>query len=122
MDNIEKAIEKQEEIISYFRVITSPTDFEQKARDVLAVLKEHEPTILTLEEIVKSEIVWNEWTSVDGYIEPMFFNRIDRDGDFAFTETNGGAIYFTPKEYNDSWRCWSARPTEGQRKAEPWER
>lgn len=45
MPNIEKAIEKQEEIISYFRTIISPTDFEQKARDVLAVLKEYQNII-----------------------------------------------------------------------------
>lgn len=48
MADIEKVIEKQEEIISYFRTIISPTDFEQKARDVLAALKEQKQRIEAL--------------------------------------------------------------------------
>lgn len=32
------------------------------------------------------------------------------------------SIYSSGDEYGVTWRCWTKRPTDEQRKAEPWER
>lgn len=79
------------------------------------------PRVLTLEEIQSAEAVWNEWTSVDGYVECMMFNR-EADDDYVFVDKSGGEIYFEKSCYNDSWRCWNCRPTREQAKAVSWDR
>lgn len=78
------------------------------------------PRVLTLEEVKQADVVWNEFGSVDGYVKCMLFDRIDKDGDLSFAERNGATIYFSPSEYNKSWRCWSARPTAEQMEQTGW--
>lgn len=85
------------------------------------LLKEKQQRVLTLEEVKQAEVVWNEWTSVDGFVECMMFDRVDADGDYRFTEKLGSQIYFEPSEYNESWRCWSARPTAEQMQETGWD-
>ena len=85
------------------------------------LLKEKQPRLLTLEEVKQADVVWNEWTSVDGFVECMMFDRVDADGDYRFTEKLGSQIYFEPSEYNESWRCWSARPTAEQMQETGWD-
>lgn len=89
--------------------------------DAIELLKEKQPRLLTLEEVKQAEVVWNEWTSVDGFVECMMFDRVDADGDYRFTEKLGSQIYFEQSEYNESWRCWSARPTDEQMKETEWD-
>lgn len=89
--------------------------------NAIELLKEKQPRLLTLEEVKQAEVVWNEWTSVDGFVECMMFDRVDADGDYRFTEKLGSQIYFEPSEYNESWRCWSARPTDEQMKETEWD-
>ena len=89
--------------------------------DMVILLKERQPRLLTLEEVKQAEVVWNEWTSVDGFVECMMFDRVDADGDYRFTEKLGSQIYFEPSEYNESWRCWSARPTAEQMQETGWD-
>ena len=89
--------------------------------DMVILLKERQPRLLTLEEVKQAEVVWNEWTSVDGFVECMMFDMVDADGDYRFTEKIGSQIYFEPSEYNESWRCWSARPTAEQMQETGWD-
>lgn len=49
MADVIKAIEDMEEIISYFRAVTSTSDLEQKARNVYKFLKEQYQIILCKE-------------------------------------------------------------------------
>ena len=84
------------------------------------------PRVLTLEEI-KSEsrdfmyLDWNRSSEL-GYFDifpvlltlasPMFIR---------FAERNGQKFRLKPKDYNKTWRCWSAKPTDEQRRETPWE-
>lgn len=96
-------------------------DAEDEQQAEIERLKEKQPRVLTLEEVKQADVVWNEWTSVDGYVESMLFYRIDSDGDLMFAERTGATIYFSPSEYNKSWRCWSARPTAEQMEQTGWD-
>ena len=84
-------------------------------------IKNRTPRVLTLEEVKQADVVWNEWGSVDGHVACMLFYRMDRDGDLMLIERSGATIYFSPSEYNESWRCWSARPTEEQMEQTRWD-
>ena len=93
------------------------------AEDTLALLKAQEPRVMTLEETIAScdEPVWLEentlqgsygaWGIVKGLHEQYKAAVID---EVRFT-------YWAKAKYNITWRCWSARPTEEQRKAVPWD-
>ena len=91
------------------------------SQPTVELLKEKQPRLLTLEEVKQAEVVWCEWGSVDGYVECMMFDKVDADGDYRFTEKLGSQIYFEPSEYNESWRCWSARPTAEQMQETGWD-
>lgn len=93
----------------------------QAIDEILELLKEQQPRLLTLEEVKQTEVVWCEWGSVDGYVECMMFDKVDADGDYRLTEKIGCTVYYDPSEYNESWRCWSARPTDEQMKETEWD-
>lgn len=92
-------------------------------RDALELLKRQEPRVLTLEETIAlcGEPVWLEedtlqgshgaWGVVKGLHEQYKAVNI---GGARFT-------YWPRAKYGISWRCWSARPTEEQRKAAKWD-
>jgi len=76
---------------------------------LIALLKEQEPRVLTLDEADAAEVVWFEARN-HIFIEPMM-TRGKRLSDEA-------ADWF---RYGRDWRCWSARPTDKQREEEPWD-
>jgi hypothetical protein len=85
--------------------------------DALALLKAHEPRVMTLEEFQASENnpKWietkdgkhNRWTLGNAGYEKFYDNCM--------------IGYLSIKEYGKRWRCWSAKPTDAQREAAPWE-
>ena len=91
--------------------------------DVLALLKEQEPRVMVLEEVLASdkpfliEVVTGNitWASCFGeycLCNEMIVRIVDNDGavDDRYEEM-----------YGTKWRCWTSRPTEEQRKNTPWE-
>ena len=89
-------------------------------RDAIELLKEKKPRLLTLKEVKQANVVWCEWGCVEGYVVCMLVDKIDPDGDYRLIESNGCGLYYSSSEYNESWRCWTDRPTEEQRNAVPW--
>jgi hypothetical protein len=75
----------------------------------LALLKEQEPRVLTLDEADAAEVVWFEARN-HIFIEPML-TRGQRLADEA-------EDWF---QYGRDWRCWSARPSDKQREEAPWD-
>ena len=71
-------------------------------RDALALLKAQLSRVLTLEEVHVVEVCWLE---EKGY-EP-----------FATLEADS----WNHNTYNRGWRCWSAKPTDEQRKEVEWD-
>lgn len=81
------------------------SDFDVALNAVINALKAQEPRILTADEM-KS---WNK----DVWIEDF-----DEDKVIALDESVAG---FAVACMRGKKRCWTARPTEEQRKAVPWE-
>ena len=87
-------------------------------------LKTQEPRVLTLEEVLSLQCdtpIYIE--NSNGYNGWDVYAGTTKDGE---SEIVTGAIwstceYWSQDEYGNTWRCWSARPTEEQREARPWE-
>ena len=84
----------------------------------IEALKAQEPRVMTLEEALGGNECWIEGRSVAcGY------------GDAVLTCDGERVDFYRPHsvyildfyEYGLSWRCWTSKPTDGQRKAVKWE-
>lgn len=101
----------------YSADILDTTCYTRLHTDALALLKEQEPMVMTLEEVVESEDwMWREYTS--GYCE--WCRQIDvckLDNSIVW---NDGYIE-TCDDYAQRWRCWTSRPSEQQMRDTKWE-
>ena len=95
-------------------------------RDALALLKEQEPRVLTLEE-VKAAKGSDMFLEISGYPDPdtkPYITAATLDG----VGKAGVSFYCNVFEFDTynklsfGWRCWNVRPTEEQRGATPWQR
>lgn len=91
--------------------------------DALSLLKEQEPRVMTLDETIASceNPVWLEENTLQGSYGAWGVVKGVRE---KYNAVNIGGVrfgYWPRAKYNISWRCWSARPTEEQRKAVKWE-
>lgn len=94
-------------------------------RDALALLKEQEPHVLTLEELRDVGQVWE--ISAPPYLwldkNRSIYNTISfwcawRD---IYEMIHGRHDKYTDENYGSEWRCWTARPTEEQTRDTKWE-
>lgn len=86
-------------------------------RDALELLREQEPRVLTLEEVLGGDECWFEYINgscgyADVYMQDNKTALIHR------TNIRPGEVPIT--DYMKKWRCWSYRPTEEQRKGVKW--
>lgn len=91
----------------------------QAVADALALLKEQEPRVLTLEEALKANPVWFE---THGLVSPAIIDHGESKAGFCvivFGEDNWND--YPISQYNKTWRCWTSRPTDEQRKAVKWD-
>ena len=102
-------------------------DYTRICANALDLLKAHEPRVLTLDEVLNAEdFVWAEiWTPGDRRW-CLIYARINKsiyDDILMLHEDSGFRWTRLASNYNmkSGWRCWSARPTEEQRKNTPWE-
>lgn len=91
------------------------------AVDVLAMLKEQEPRVMTADEVQEDELVWIEVPQSDE-IWPALLRETDWF-DHPTWAMRGYALggYYLHSGYGRDWRCWTAKPTEDQRLAVKWE-
>lgn len=84
-------------------------------KDTLALLKAQKPRVMTLEEVKIADVVFLEFQDVitTRIVDTWFGNG---DGDIRLVGMDG-TLCMAKAAYNDSWRCWTSRPTEEQRKA-----
>ena len=96
----------------------------------LALLREQEPKVMTLEELAAAQKtpVWRETKRAhkDLYNGWMLAYDIQRGQGITgmrqgMTEPNGRVGWCKLDDYGKTWRCWTARPTEEQREATPWD-
>ena len=92
--------------------------------DALALLKEQEPRVLTLEEIRSGtvEVAWIEDADKAEVIPGIWFRLSNEGGDEAVDiHIRDGFVGARLEVYGKLWRCWTSRPTDEQRKAVKWD-
>lgn len=102
--------------------------FQYVMKDALALLKAQEARVMTLEEIEDAldNVVWLDIPGAenlaDGFSLIMAYSR--KNGfvllDSPFGD-NPSQDRFEYTDYNKTWRCWTARPTDEQREAVKWD-
>ena len=87
-------------------------------KDALELLNEQEPRVLTLEEATGEDECWFEHINgSNGYADVY----CDWNGSVWASRINKIMSSMIQAEaYGKQWRCWSARPTDEQRKAVKW--
>ena len=95
--------------------------------EALTLLKAQEPRVLTLDEVIQWEgAFWLEYIEEDsdylccwGY---AFFSCASQNAIELIVRDGYRPLYsFIRNEYGARWRCWSARPSDEQRRATPWD-
>ena len=82
----------------------------------IELLKEQEPRVLTLEEVLGGDECWFEYINgSSGYADVV----IQDNTTALIYRTIVGTVPIS--DYGKKWRCWSYRPTEEQRKAAKWD-
>ena len=90
----------------------------------LALLKEQGPRVLTLEKIQSGtvEVAWLECSDKQEVQAGLWFKRINEGEDEGIIiHVLDGFEGLRTAVYGKTWRCWTARPTEEQRKAVKWD-
>ena len=82
------------------------------------MLKAQEPRVLTLEEIEASDVVW---MNVSDTVIAAVYDVFSSTPNFWDFHTKQGTWSMAVREYGRTWRCWSSRPTDEQRRAVKWE-
>ena len=89
-------------------------------RDALTLLEAQKPRMMTLDELsalpLDTPVFIEESNGECGW---NVFYGIDEENDVCFCGFRASADYYRLEEYGDSWRCWTARPTDEQRENTP---
>ena len=79
-----------------------------------------EPRVLTLEEVGQIMTVWGEINGHGFETMPLLLDRIE-DSKVRFVSRDvGWYLEADKRDYAKRWRCWSAKPTDEQRRVVPW--
>ena len=92
------------------------------ASDVLSLLKEQEPRVMTLDEV--KAFGWDCCYLEEERLTGKEYRAVC--GDYALTCITWPCIASMRIQHGDDsygkkWRCWSAKPTDEQRQAVKWE-
>jgi hypothetical protein len=101
----------------YDDINESPADciLERVTGDVLALLKEQEPRVMTLEEVIHSkDWVWYQWKNT----HYGWAIAVNCDGKWIEWEDSTTDQLC---KYGEKWRCWTSRPTPEQMRDTKWE-
>lgn len=83
------------------------------------------PRIISLDEAVRGDDL--SWIEINVGGGPRNFGHWtdcyrDPNGEnYVISAWAGGNNWLDPEQYGRTWRCWSQRPSEEERKAVPWE-
>ena len=94
----------------------------QLYRDTVKLLKAQEPRVMTLEDVKAFD--WDYCYLEEERLPGKEYRAVC--GDYALTCitwpcVTSMRIQYGDESYGRKWRCWSAKPTDEQRKAEKWE-
>ena len=126
MTDREKVIKESEEAIDILAKAEEPTfwlDFVRCAfENALALLKDQEPRVMTLEET--KAFGWDYCYLEELRLPGKEYRAVC--GDYTLTCitwpcTTSMRIQHGDGNYNKTWRCWTEKPTEEQRRAVKWD-
>jgi len=92
--------------------------------EAIALLKAQEPRVVKISELTSGEpmLVWLEDIDKKETVAGMIFDYVPGRLGFKLTDiASMDRIYPRIEEYMTRWRCWTSRPSDGQRKEIPWE-
>ena len=98
---------------------------EECLEDAISMLKAQAPRVLTLDEVINYDgpvyITWNDpesgcWAICPPIVKAMARTRPEWD----VMHFGGGTVNQLKAHYGRTWRAWTSRPTDEQRKAVPW--
>ena len=120
MTDREKAIKAVEYLNWYFTQDDGTADENAvKAWEVFS--RKQKPRVMSLEEVRAAEVVWLEQCGT--CVCAIKIQNFD-NGTMSFAyEYNYHTLFINidPEYYGKILRCWTARPTDEQMEAEPWE-
>ena len=90
--------------------------------NVIALLKSQEPRVMTVEDVIESEVgavVWLEDidkpTVIAGLVDRVFTGTMVVDFQCVARTVTAGF-----DDYGKRWRCWTSRPSAAEMEAIPW--
>lgn len=93
----------------------------QLAMDALKLLKEQETRVMTLEEIPEYDGAFLIEYRHEVWPMQWALFRLNLTTAYRFIRGDSELGFSINKDfYGKTWRCWTSRPTEEQRKATPW--
>lgn len=95
--------------------------YDSFVRSAVELLRAQEPRVLTLEEVLSFGAIYMDEPSNPTCLIMLYCYKVERDYRYIFVDSDGDKIPYPSKEFNKTWRCWSARPTDEQREAVKWE-
>lgn len=118
MMTIQEAISCLEGVLCGAELLETDVD------DIVYWLQKQEPRVMTLDEVKKLQslhdgAVWIEASS--GLFPALPEICMSNITFFVAIPLNNYRKYFENEYYGKTWRCWTARPTNEQRKAVKWD-
>lgn len=103
----------------------------QLSADAFALLKEQEARVMDVEEVARLTEEIYQWLWIEEIqnitwnlhcLRAFVYSKHPDTGEF-YILANGyrDIVKLEGDEYGKTWRCWTARPTEEQRKAAQWD-
>jgi hypothetical protein len=98
--------------------------------DAIALLKAQEPRVMTLDDIGNAlkMPLWKETKRAHkdlytGWVLPYDIQKGEgiTGTRLGMSEPSGRVVWYRLDDYGTTWRCWTAEPTEEQRKAVKWD-
>lgn len=122
MADINQMIEALETSYKHSNVDTDNTLVSQDlVLRLITLLKERLPRLMTLEEVDEyDKALYLEDRSM-GIVRVYFWVCTTDTGAERFVDFDADTEDYSPSKYGSTWRCWSDKPTEEQRKAAKWD-
>lgn len=118
------------EAITFFESLIPGNGISAEAtRMAIEALKEQQARLLTFEEVRDhysvpvSKLQLQRYNDYAEDIKPLYFEFPNNDGfEVHWRGYDKVSTYLREwiKDYGRTWRCWTDKPTDEQRKAEPW--
>ena len=99
--------------------------YSRAIEEAIELLKAQEPRVLTLDEVKASTgkdliLEYSPWECVDSIVTAATIEGCGSKG-MSFVASVACDYTAYNRKHSLGWRCWSARPTDEQRKAVKWD-